>query len=45
VGLLVTGYYAGQTLAAVPAGALVDRLGVGRSLVLAAVLLALGCSR
>jgi predicted MFS family arabinose efflux permease len=32
VGLLVSGYYAAQTIGAVPAGGLVDRIGVGRAL-------------
>jgi predicted MFS family arabinose efflux permease len=32
VGLLVSGYYLAQTVAAVPAGGLVDRIGVGRAL-------------
>ena len=30
VGLLVSGYYTAQTFGAVPAGGLVDRVGVGR---------------
>lgn len=39
VGLLVSGYYTAQTLGAVPAGGLVDRIGVGRALLVAHTLL------
>jgi len=42
VGLLVTAYYGAQTVGAFPAGGLVDRLGVGWSLVLAQVILIAG---
>lgn len=42
VGLLVTGYYGAQTLGAVPAGALTDRIGVGFALIVAHVLLIAG---
>ena len=33
VGLLVSGYYMAQTIGALPAGGLVDRIGVGRALI------------
>lgn len=42
VGLLVSGYYFAQTLGAVPAGGLVDRIGVGRALLTSHVLLIAG---
>lgn len=42
IGFLVTGYYTAQTLCALPAGALVDRLGVGRVLMMAHALLMAG---
>lgn len=42
VGLLVTGYYAAQTLGAVPAGAFSDRVGVGYALVVSQLLLIAG---
>ncbi len=42
VGLLVSGYYLAQTVGAVPAGGLVDRIGVGRALLTSHVLLIAG---
>ncbi len=42
VGLLVTGYYAAQTVCAVPAGAFSDRVGVGYALVISQLLLIAG---
>lgn len=42
VGLLVTGYYAAQTVGAVPAGAFTDRVGVGYALVVSQLLLIAG---
>ncbi len=42
VGLLVSGYYLAQTIGAVPAGGLVDRIGVGRALLTSHVLLIAG---
>ncbi len=42
VGLLITGYYGAQTVGAVPAGALSDRVGVGFALVIAQLLLITG---
>ena len=42
VGLLVSGYYTAQTIGAVPAGGLVDRIGVGRALLVSHLLLILG---
>lgn len=42
VGLLVSGYYTAQTIGAVPAGALVDRIGVGRALIVSHLVLVLG---
>lgn len=42
VGLLITGYYGAQTLGAVPAGALSDRVGVGFALAIAQLLLITG---
>lgn len=42
VGLLVSGYYTAQTIGAVPAGGLVDRIGVGRALIASHLLLILG---
>ena len=42
VGLLVSGYYTAQTIGALPAGGLVDRVGVGRALVVSHLLLAAG---
>jgi len=39
VGLLVSGYYLAQTLGAVPGGAMVDRVGVGRALLVSHALL------
>ena len=42
VGLLVTGYYAAQTVGAVPAGAFSDRVGVGYALVISQLLLIAG---
>ncbi len=42
VGLLITGYYAAQTVGAVPAGAFSDRVGVGYALVVSQLLLIIG---
>jgi ACS family hexuronate transporter-like MFS transporter len=42
VGLLVTAYYGAQTVGAMPAGGMVDRLGVGWALVVAHVILIMG---
>lgn len=42
VGLLVSGYYVAQTIGAVPAGALADRIGVGRALLVSNALLVAG---
>jgi predicted MFS family arabinose efflux permease len=42
VGLLVSGYYTAQTIGAVPAGGLVDRIGVGRALLVSHGLLIAG---
>jgi MFS family permease len=42
VGLLVTAYYGAQTIGAMPAGGIVDRLGVGWALVVAQVILIMG---
>jgi len=42
VGLLITGYYAAQTVGAVPAGAFSDRVGVGYALVVSQLLLIAG---
>ena len=42
IGLLVSGYYLAQTLGAVPAGGLVDRIGVGRALLVSHGLLMAG---
>ncbi|GMQ75475.1 MAG: MFS transporter [Gammaproteobacteria bacterium] len=42
VGLLVSGYYIAQTIGAVPAGALADRIGVGRALLASHALLIAG---
>lgn len=42
VGLLVSGYYTAQTIGAVPSGGLVDRVGVGRALVVSHLLLVVG---
>lgn len=42
VGLLVSGYYVAQTIGAVPAGGLVDRIGVGRALLVSHGLLIAG---
>ncbi len=42
VGLLVTAYYGAQTIGAFPAGGIVDRLGVGWTLVVAHVVLIFG---
>jgi MFS family permease len=42
VGLLVSGYYTAQTIGAVPAGGLADRIGVGSALLVAHVLLIAG---
>jgi len=42
VGLLVSGYYVAQTFGAVPAGGLVDRIGVGRALLASHALLVSG---
>ena len=42
VGLLVSGYYTAQTIGALPAGGLVDRIGVGRALLVSHLLLILG---
>jgi len=39
VGLLVSGYYMAQTIGAVPAGGLADRIGVGSALLISHVLL------
>lgn len=44
VGLLMTAYYCGQAIWSLPAGAFVDRIGVGRSLVGAMVGIAVGTS-
>lgn len=41
-GLLMTAYSAGQVTGAIPAGVLVDRVGVGRALISAHLILALG---
>ena len=41
-GLLMTAYSAGQVIGAIPAGVLVDRVGVGRALISAHLILALG---
>jgi predicted MFS family arabinose efflux permease len=42
VGLLVSGYYMAQTIGALPAGGLADRIGVGSALLVAHVLLIVG---
>lgn len=42
VGLLVSAYYGAQTVGAMPAGGMVDRLGVGWALVVANVVLIMG---
>lgn len=42
VGLLVTAYYGAQTIGSIPAGGIVDRLGVGWALVMAHIVLVLG---
>jgi ACS family hexuronate transporter-like MFS transporter len=42
VGLLVSAYYGAQTIGALPAGGMVDRLGVGWALVVANVILIMG---
>ena len=42
VGLLVTAYYGAQTIGAMPAGGIVDRLGVGWALVVANIILIIG---
>ena len=42
VGLLVTAYYGAQTIGAMPAGGIVDRLGVGWALVVAQAILTMG---
>jgi predicted MFS family arabinose efflux permease len=42
VGLLVSGYYTAQTIGALPAGGLVDRIGVGRALLVSHGLLMVG---
>jgi MFS transporter, ACS family, hexuronate transporter len=42
VGLLVSGYYLAQTIGAVPAGGLADRIGVGSALLVSHVLLIAG---
>lgn len=42
VGLVMTAYYCGQAIWSLPAGALVDRIGVGRSLIGAMIGIALG---
>lgn len=42
VGLLVTAYYGAQTVGAMPAGSIVDRLGVGWALVIAHMILITG---
>ncbi len=42
VGLLVSAYYGAQTVGAMPAGGMVDRLGVGWALVVANVILIMG---
>lgn len=41
-GLFVSAYYGAQTISAFPAGGFVDRIGVGRSLVLSMVILSAG---
>lgn len=41
-GLFVSAYYGAQTVTAFPAGGFVDRIGVGRSLILAMLILAAG---
>jgi len=41
-GLFVSAYYGAQTVSAFPAGAFVDRVGVGRSLIVSMFILALG---
>ena len=44
VGLLMTAYYCGQAIWSLPAGAFVDRIGVGRALVGAMAGIAVGTS-
>jgi len=41
-GLFVSAYYGAQTVSAFPAGGFVDRIGVGRSLVLSMIILSVG---